>query len=120
MFFRTGANWQQSLIPAAWMMRPIFGKSSFEVAVPTIVGHNQLQFYPNPASSEVNISNWQPNWQTNGLEVQIFDLQGKLMVQTQIFSPKLDISSLPKGMYFLHLTETSAKKARYIGKLVKI
>lgn len=63
---------------------------------------NTLKFYPNPATDYLYVDTKK--------EVNIFDLCGKLVLQSQGTS-KIDVSSLSDGMYFV-------KQGDYCGKLV--
>jgi hypothetical protein len=58
-----------------------------------------LSVYPNPTSSILNI---------DGLhatdEIQVLDLQGKLMLNGSQQSKSIDISKLDKGVYLLRVT----------------
>ena len=63
---------------------------------------NTLTFYPNPATDYLYVDTKK--------EVKIFDLCGKLVLQSQGTS-KIDVSSLSDGMYFV-------KQGDYCGKLV--
>jgi L-ascorbate metabolism protein UlaG (beta-lactamase superfamily) len=71
-----------------------------------------ISFYPNPATDKIYINNTQ-NSQTF---VQIFDLNGKLVLNEYTSNGTIDISDLSKGIYFV-------KSVNYqnviINKLVK-
>ncbi len=74
-----------------------------------------LRFYPNPAKTFVQIET-ENTWQNGTL--QISNMLGQVLKTEKInadANPKIDISTLPKGMYILHL-ETN--KQNYTGKLL--
>lgn len=60
---------------------------------------NQVEVYPNPADKVINFRNLD-----NAAVITIFDAQGKTLVKTEISTSTLDISSLPKGIYFIHIS----------------
>jgi len=69
-----------------------------------------FEIYPNPTSEEVNIKT-----SSNEYTIEIFSFDGKLLSTSQN-SKTLDISMLPKGVYFLCL---SSEKKRYLRRIVK-
>ncbi len=61
-----------------------------------------ITIYPNPASDFLTIS--KPN--NNLLNLQLVDINGKVIVDTNIETEKtLDISQIPNGLYFLVFCE---------------
>ncbi|MCG8701151.1 MAG: Ig-like domain-containing protein, partial [Bacteroidales bacterium] len=63
---------------------------------------NQLNVYPNPASSELNI---ELDDYDGHIQVEIHDLSGRVMmpnIELQNGS-SLDVSDLPEGMYYLNM-----------------
>lgn len=63
---------------------------------------DELVLYPNPASTEVFISNFQ-----NGEWVELYDMQSKLLKRTKAY--RMDISLLPSGTYFVKHGKRSSK-----------
>jgi hypothetical protein len=60
-----------------------------------------LTVYPNPVSSELNI-----NYPISEMvQVRIFDLQGRLVLNTSFISQEIDLSGLNAGIYSLLLTD---------------
>ncbi|WNJ19120.1 carbohydrate-binding protein [Pontibacter sp. G13] len=64
----------------------------------------RLQIQPNPTQGFIQISGPE-----SGQPVQIFDLSGKLVMETG-FSPKLNVASLPKGIYLVKITGFQPEK----------
>lgn len=75
-------------------------KLTFEDMAVSDLTQNQFSIYPNPADDFVNISG-----KSNISSVQIYDLAGKLLSNQSLNSKetKLNISSLPKGIYIIQL-----------------
>ncbi len=74
----------------------------------------EYSFYPNPTKGVINLKSLFAH-QTTFL---IYNIQGTLVMTGEIKSNKLDISSLPNGMYFIQFL--SADHQRYITrKIVK-
>ncbi|MCZ8197215.1 MAG: T9SS type A sorting domain-containing protein [Flavobacterium sp.] len=72
---------------------------------------NSVSIYPNPTSSKINI-----NSNFNIKSVELYDVQGRVLV-TQIGSSKsMDISDKTNGIYFLKITTEKGSK---VEKLVK-
>jgi len=60
-----------------------------------IVLDDDKTIYPNPVSFELNISNRDVN------EINIFNLNGKLLLSEKNPSQKINVSEIPKGSYFI-------------------
>jgi PKD repeat protein len=76
-----------------------------------------VSVYPNPASDMVNIVS---DFFHDNVEVNLYDMQGKNVLHhlylKQAGDLGLDVSALPKGIYFLNLTTADG---RYTAKLTK-
>ncbi|GAA4270298.1 hypothetical protein GCM10022257_23990 [Hyunsoonleella aestuarii] len=74
----------------------------------SVVNKNITSFkvYPNPAKNEIN---FQVNNFSNNFNVDIFNVTGKKIIEATISigNPKLDISSLSKGVYLLNIKDFS-------------
>lgn len=79
------------------------------IPVPNVINYAQLKFllYPNPATNMVNI-----NTQYLGqINVNIFDLTGKLVLQNSLYSSGLvQISNLHTGKYLVQITMGNISK----------
>jgi hypothetical protein len=60
-----------------------------------------IQIYPNPTKSELNISYSQEELENS--ELIINDLQGKVIFQKRLNFDKIDVSNFPHGIYFLQI-----------------
>lgn len=73
---------------------------------PTIEG---LSFYPNPVSNgKVYIT----SKSSLEKEIIIFDILGKIVLQTSITSKELNVSSLSPGVYMIKIKEAEATATR--------
>ena len=75
---------------------------------------NNLAIYPIPAVNYLNISLEEKNDYKN---VEIMDMYGNLLTTRELSSNKIDVASLPKGIYFLRLTTTNG--ANKVVKFIK-
>ncbi|MBI1305557.1 MAG: T9SS type A sorting domain-containing protein [Bacteroidetes bacterium] len=73
----------------------------------------EFEFYPNPATSEINVS-------VNSLptELTIYDLSGRILIQQKMqnFNEKIDIQFLAPGTYVISLNSGSSQS---FGKLIR-
>lgn len=74
---------------------------------------NSMNLYPNPAKNEISINYTGDKVHLlNGSEIQIFDLQGNLLLKEAFANSKtLGISSLPSGKYFQRITLANGEVA---------
>ena len=72
---------------------------------------NSFKIYPNPVKEVLNI-----DFNTNNTVCEIFDMQGKMVLKLVSGSTQFNVSSLPKGIYTLKITD-SEKTLTY--KIVK-
>lgn len=104
-----GASWGGSGISGSVMIRPIFSTemdASLGIRDEVEDINPLVTVYPNPTSNSINIQ------VENGLYsgVQVFDLTGRLVVETS--SSEVDLSASPNGVYIFKLTG--------INKIVKV
>lgn len=72
---------------------------------------NSVSIYPNPTSSKINI-----NSNSNIKSIELYDVQGRVLV-TQIGNSKsLDISDKTNGIYFVKITTEKGSKVEKIVK----
>jgi len=110
-FYWLNGDWNLSQAKGSIMIRPVFGAPINPTSVNKIyVQKNRIKIWPNPAGDFINIDagdlllNYSP-------VVSISDLQGRELI-TSSFSDKIDISSLPEGIYFIVL-KINGKPAGY-------
>jgi Secretion system C-terminal sorting domain len=86
----------------------------------TGVGINELQasgllLYPNPASDNITIETFSTPVKS---QLSVLDVGGRQIITCQFTEPKMkiDISTLPSGIYFVRLTDD---RSVAVGKIVK-
>lgn len=89
------------------------------VAVELKQGTQTAFIYPNPANDKLNIIIGDGN--KNSTTIKIYDVAGKVVFQSLIFSNKplitLDISMLPQGIYFIPLcNEYDIRYVKFVKK----
>ena len=101
-FYWLNGDWNPSQANGSLMIRPVFGEPIKTTSVTGIYsGKNRIKIWPNPAKDFINID--AGDLLQNYLSVvKISDLQGRELIKTS-FSEKIDISSLPEGIYFIVL-----------------
>jgi ASPIC and UnbV/Secretion system C-terminal sorting domain/FG-GAP-like repeat len=67
-----------------------------------------FSIYPNPAKHYLNI-NLDPNSKEKLTSAQVFDLSGRLILETELTSLKLNIESIQSGTYLLLLKNENGK-----------
>jgi hypothetical protein len=77
-----------------------------------LTGHYDIKIYPNPASEKLYISAL--NVEVD--EVQIFDVQGKLLLKSGVDGNKItvDISGLSSGLYMVRITSSTEIYTRMV------
>ncbi|NND63887.1 MAG: T9SS type A sorting domain-containing protein, partial [Flavobacteriaceae bacterium] len=71
--------------------------------------NNRFSMYPNPANNTVNIA----STEAGSKLVAVYDVLGKLVINTELNTDTLDISRLTSGVYIVKITQgnaTSTKK----------
>jgi hypothetical protein len=66
--------------------------------------NSELLVYPNPATSVLYLASTQD---INRQHVSIFDITGKLVIDTPVLGDQIDISKLHSGVYFLRIAVES-------------
>jgi hypothetical protein len=85
----------------------------FNKSVTSVIEENhrkKINVYPNPSSNIVNVDI------QNVLEIRVFNALGNEMLKSN--NSSLDISGLPKGLYFLKIIDIHGKQ--YLEKFVKV
>ncbi|MGM5629472.1 T9SS type A sorting domain-containing protein [Apibacter raozihei] len=78
--------------------------SSLSLATNEIKTQTEVTLYPNPATDFLYI-----NTKEKITKIEIFDTNGRLLVSENITSPKVTVSTLPKGSYFMTLHYAKGK-----------
>jgi hypothetical protein len=63
-------------------------------------GGNKLQIYPNPSNGIIYLRALNAQWDS---EIEIYNLQGQLIFESNHFESEIDLSNQPKGMYTVKL-----------------
>ncbi|MFY0599643.1 MAG: T9SS type A sorting domain-containing protein [Cyclobacteriaceae bacterium] len=66
----------------------------------------KISLYPNPANEYINIIGKGVN---NISSIEIYNVQGKLVINKQVDSNSIDISSLNKGVYMVRINDNTGK-----------
>ena len=98
-FFNTTGSWQQSTMPGSIMIRPVVGSNYF-IGVDENTSDNQVNVYPNPATTVLHIKGVD-----NGQTTALYDMTGRKVLQRN-FNSDLSVEGLPEGLYLLHITTT--------------
>lgn len=88
-----------------------------EVAVPELAFNLELSTYPNPAADMLVVK--LPHSISKNASVKLFTMEGKQVTvnsQLQGYSMQIDVANLPKGMYFVLVTDG---KREGVTKFVK-
>lgn len=105
-----GNSWDNSSFEGSVMIRPVFS-TEMDVLLgirdePVATIKPEVLVYPNPATNVVNIKADAALYQG----VQVFDLMGRLIIDTD--STQIDLSTSPNGVYIFRL--------KGIGETVKV
>jgi hypothetical protein len=105
-----GVNWSTSNFDGSVMIRPIFSTSvDAELEVPSIVNEEvSVSIYPNPTSSIVTIDVSGANYEG----ADLYSTDGRLINSAE--ETKIDMSSLPNGIYFIRLKGLNTKAYKVI------
>jgi hypothetical protein len=79
-----------------------------------------VKFYPNPSTGTINLDIMPKPGASSLFKLQVFDLDGKLILDHDLFGKKpfshaLILDDLAKGVYFLHIING---KNRFTGKIL--
>ena len=80
----------------------------------TKLSEKQLDIFPNPVTDILHLRSEKD---LIGAEISIMDFHGKVLLQKDITSLEIDLSSFEKGIYFLEINDTEGGKL-WIKKLV--
>jgi hypothetical protein len=73
--------------------------TNLNLSTVTEISHTNIRLFPNPTTGLVQLTNVVAD------HVQVFDNQGRLVMQVNHPGSRLDISTVPAGMYFLKIAE---------------
>jgi alpha-tubulin suppressor-like RCC1 family protein len=86
-------------------------------AVLTPTQPSLFEIFPNPVSEQIRLQWTDKRW--NNVQFEISDMLGKTILskQTLPFSEQIEVESLPKGVYFLHLFHAEGQVTRVFVKM---
>lgn len=115
MFYNTGSGWTQTTVAnGTFMIRPVFGDSTLFTGInPVQVTSSEMQVYPNPASSFVNLKI--PQY-SSAVSIEVYSLTGQLIIK-QRFSERVDISELNPSTYLIRVVYNDG---RSMSKMLNI
>lgn len=88
------------------------GTSDFSDIIAVVFQNtSSFEVFPNPVIDEITIFGVQDGW------IRMVDSTGKILIEETLNGQKLDLSTLPKGVYFLLL---NSNQFAYMKKLVKL
>ena len=92
-----------------YRIQEALGQFTDTIEVLNPIGNDEVIMFPNPASNEVSIYRTNPDAKISSLI--IYDLRGKVIMQTEIPNQLTNIntSNLIDGMYFFHYVSSAFK-----------
>ncbi len=97
-------NWNPIYLPENPVPAPAPGSI-------TGIGTESIGLYPNPASDFISF----PNNETEDTYAYFYDCSGKIVLPAKIIDKKIDIRSLPAGLYFVRYSNIRGiQKERFI------
>lgn len=82
---------------------------------------DKISVFPNPTTSYIKMNI--DDTQSGKVSVKIFDVSGNIMLSSNTTASSTitqDVSGLQKGMYIIHVTDSSTNKEIGVGKFVKM
>lgn len=101
IFYRTGNEWQNSILSGSLMLRPVFGEAAaVGVETPDVVP--DFTIYPNPASNVVSL-HCDETFAVDAT-VEIYDMMGR-RVLAEPSAHTISVATLPQGIYMVRLVK---------------
>ncbi len=116
MFYNIlGGGWQQSNLPGAWMIRPVFSEGFlppdvFSIEENTVM--SEFSIFPNPASDEVYIVAMNETGNNNDYQINICNSLGSVVKQVSYLPRSVSISDLAQGFYFINIQNKETQEQR--------
>ncbi len=102
VYYDLGSGWNQSSIPGAVMIRPIFGDPFDWVSGTEEPSFGKLKVYPNPATNSLRIQE-ETQGQFSNADITLIDLTGRQVFAQQGYTNMLDVSNLQAGTYLIRV-----------------
>ena len=90
--------------------RITLSSSDASLSIETISGSNAISVYPNPTMESITVNGF-----SNNIQAQIININGRVVMKST--SPKMNMSSLSKGMYILNVKDANHKTGSF--KIIK-
>ena len=92
-----------------YRIQEALGQFTDTIEVLNPIGNDEVIMFPNPASNEISIYRTNPDAEISNLI--IYDLRGKLILQTEIPNQltSINTSNLIDGMYYFHYVSSAFK-----------
>ena len=100
--FNLGSTWNQSSIPGAVMIRPVFGQPYDWVSVIEKPSVQHVKVYPNPTTGDVFLQET-VSGQFSNAHFTVFDLSGRSVYTKIGYNGKLQLGHLNAGTYLLRI-----------------
>jgi hypothetical protein len=112
LFFKTGSEWEQSIMTGALMIRPVMGAGKQPTTIREPGSGLPFTVYPNPVSgNSLNVHMEEGLVNDRLVRLEVFDLYGRL-VYTGGYSPSLDLHGFSNGIYILRLTHPETRQSQ--------
>jgi len=102
IYYNFDGNWRNTSFNGSLMIRPVLSA----VPLPTSVRKPRIitfRAYPNPTSGFLYFD-IPANENLTNLDVSVYDLHGRLVMNTKGTARNIDLSGLPSGIYFIRLS----------------
>jgi len=99
MYYNLQGEWTPSAAPGILMFRPFLYDETTDLERNSYQTHS-LFIYPNPARNLVYFDLPDDSAESE-VELEIFDVSGRLVQHTVSYSQSVDVSSLPTGIYYI-------------------
>lgn len=117
IYYKTGMEWQQSILAGALMIRPYFGAKA-TVGINnnhTMTETQTIKAYPNPAKDRIFVS--MPNDRSReNYTIYIYNMQGKC-VYAKPLSKGISTAEFANGLYMIKAVDNNTKQ-QYTTKII--
>jgi hypothetical protein len=117
IYYKTGMEWQQSILAGALMIRPYFGtKATVGINNNHTMAETQtIKAYPNPAKDRIFVS--MPNDSPiENYTIYIYNMQGKC-IYAKPLSNEISTAEFANGLYMIKAVDNNTKQ-HYTTKIV--
>lgn len=105
IYYNVSGTWNTSPIPGSLLMHPVFGSAADFVGIHEHASIGQdWKIYPNPAGDQIHITG-SNDVVSEKVKIELTDITGRTIVNTNLLNSTLDVSSLHNGIYFVRITD---------------